>query len=128
MVEKEWSGTKADFEKKAAKLEKAIGHIVTTHREQDQRQTDQNIAAREAQYVETLRKRARKIREWLKDHDDKPGKTGKPKKSNITDNESADMKPSHGVIQGYDGWPRWTRSTGSSCMPRHSARPRSMIS
>jgi transposase len=100
---KEWSGTRADFEKKAAKLGKAIGHIIKTHREQDQQQTDQNIAAREAQYVETLRNRARKIREWLKDHDDKPGKTGKPKKSNITDNESAKMKTSHGVIQGYDG-------------------------
>jgi len=100
---KEWSGTRADFEKKAAKLEKAISHIITTHREQDRNQTDQDIAAREAQYVETLRNRARKIREWLNDHDDKPGKTGKPKKSNITDNESAKMKTSHGVIQGYDG-------------------------
>jgi len=100
---KEWSGTKADFEKKAAKLEKAIAHIITTHREHDRKQTDKDIVAREEQYVETLRKRASKIREWLKDNDDKPGKTGKPKKSNITDNESAKMKTSHGVIQGYDG-------------------------
>jgi hypothetical protein len=100
---KEWSGTRADFEKKAAKLEKAIGHIIATHRQQDQRQTEQNLAEREAQYVATLRKRAGKIREWLKDNDDKPGKNGKPKKSNITDNESAKMKTSHGVIQGYDG-------------------------
>ena len=100
---KEWSGTRADFEKKAAKLEKAIGHIITTHREQDRKQTDKDIVAREEQYVETLRQRARKIREWLKDNDDKPGKTGKPKKSNITDNESAKMKTSHGIIQGYDG-------------------------
>ncbi|MEW6615523.1 MAG: transposase, partial [Thermodesulfobacteriota bacterium] len=44
-----------------------------------------------------------KIREWLSNNDDKPGKTGKPRKSNITDNESAKMKTSHGVIQGYDG-------------------------
>lgn len=100
---KEWSGTRADFEKKAAKLEKVIGHMVNRHRQQDMAQTDQDIAAREKQYVATLQKRVRKIREWLKDHDDKPGKTGKPKKSNITDNESAKMKTSHGVIQGYDG-------------------------
>lgn len=100
---KEWSGTRADFEKKAVKLEKAIAHIITTHREQDRTQTDNDVVAREAQYVNTLQKRARKIREWLKDNDDKPGKTGKPKKSNITDNESAKMKTSHGVIQGYDG-------------------------
>ncbi len=31
------------------------------------------------------------------------GKSGKPIKSNITDNESAKMKTSKGVIQGYDG-------------------------
>jgi len=100
---KEWSGTRADFEKKAAKLEQVIGQMVTTHREQDGRQTDQDLAARETQYVATLHKRASKIRNWLKDHDDKPGKTGKPIKSNITDNQSAKMKTSHGVIQGYDG-------------------------
>lgn len=100
---KEWSGTRADFEKKVAKLEQAISHIITTHREQDSKQTDKEVVAREEQYVNTLRQRAKKIREWLSDHDDKPGKTGKPKKSNITDNESAKMKTSHGVIQGYDG-------------------------
>jgi transposase len=100
---KEWSGTRADFEKKAAKLEQVIGQIIKAHQEQDWRQTDQDLAARETQYVATLHKRACKIRKWLKDHDDKPGKTGKPIKSNITDNQSAKMKTSHGVIQGYDG-------------------------
>jgi hypothetical protein len=39
----------------------------------------------------------------LSDHDDKIGKGGKPIKSNITDNDSAKMKTSKGVIQGYDG-------------------------
>ena len=100
---KEWSGTKADFERKVAKLERAIEHILTTHRENDQQQTDKDIVAREEQYVNTLRKRVKKIKEWLTGNDDKPGKTGKPRKSNITDNESAKMKTSHGVIQGYDG-------------------------
>jgi hypothetical protein len=47
--------------------------------------------------------RRHKIKEWLKENDDKPGKTGKPVKSNVTDNESAKMKTSHGVIQGYNG-------------------------
>jgi transposase len=97
---KEWSGTWADFEKKAAKLEQAITHIMTTHREHDWQQTDKDMADREEQYVHTLQARARKLREWLRDNDDKPGKTGQPNKSNITDNESAKMKTSHGV-----GWP-----------------------
>jgi transposase len=100
---KEWSGTRADFEKKAAKMETAIGRIVEKHRKQDQSQTDIQIINREKKFVETLGKRVSKIREWLNHNDDKPGKTGKPRKSNITDNESAKMKTSHGVIQGYDG-------------------------
>lgn len=100
---KEWSGTRADFEKKAAKMEVAIGRILEKHREQDKSQTEVQIVDREKKFVETLGKRVSKIREWLSKNDDKPGKTGKPRKSNITDNESAKMKTSHGVIQGYDG-------------------------
>jgi hypothetical protein len=71
--------------------------------EQDRKQTDQDIVAMETQYVETLQKRVSKIKGWLAGNDDKPGKTGKAKKSNITDNESAKMKTPHGVMQGYDG-------------------------
>jgi transposase len=100
---KEWSGTRADFEKKAAKMEATIGRILEKHREQDQNQTDEMIVIREKKFVETLGKKIVKIREWLNHNDDKPGKTVKARKSNITDNESAKMKTSRGVIQGYDG-------------------------
>lgn len=61
------------------------------------------MIAQDKQYVSSLRRQVRKIKEWLNDNDDKPGKTGRPIKSNITDNESAKMKSPHGVIQGYDG-------------------------
>jgi transposase len=100
---KEWSGTRADFEKKAAKMERAIDNILRKHREEDQTQTEAKVKESEEKFVETLGKRVSKVREWLKHHDDKPGKTGKPIKSNITDNESAKMKTHRGVIQGYDG-------------------------
>lgn len=100
---KEWSGTKADFEKKAAKMERAIENILKKHREEDQSKTESKVKESEDKFVETLNKQISKIREWLKDNDDKPGKTGKPKKSNITDNESAKMKTHRGVIQGYNG-------------------------
>jgi transposase len=73
---KEWSGTKADFQKKAAKLEEAIDRIVTKHRELDLAQTDTEIREREEKYVVTLRKQVKKIRNWLDNNDDKPGKTG----------------------------------------------------
>lgn len=100
---KEWSGTKADFEKKAAKMEKAVENIIKKHREEDQNKTEAKVKESEDQFLETLSKRVSKIREWLNHNDDKPGKTGKPRKSNITDNESAKMKTHRGVIQGYDG-------------------------
>jgi transposase len=100
---KEWSGTKADFEKKAAKMEKAIENILKKHQEEDLSKTESKEKETEEKFAQTLSKRITKIREWLKDNDDKPGKTGKPKKSNITDNESAKMKTHRGVIQGYDG-------------------------
>jgi transposase len=100
---KEWSGTRASFRKKAAKMEKAIGRMLEKHRSNDHNQTDREIVAKEQKYIETLGKHARKIREWLSDNDDKMGKGGKPIQSNITDKESAKMKTSKGVIQGYDG-------------------------
>jgi transposase len=96
---KEWSGTKKELVKKKEKMEQAIRTIVTRHRETD----EQNIPEQEEQYVATLTQNIKKIRTFLAAHDDKPGKTGKPIKSNITDNESAKMKTSKGVIQGYDG-------------------------
>jgi transposase len=96
---KEWSGTKEELSKKKEKMEQVIRTIMTRHRETD----EQNIPEQEEQYVATLTQQVKKIRTWLKENDDKPGKTGKPIKSNITDNESAKMKTSKGVIQGYDG-------------------------
>jgi len=43
------------------------------------------------------------IDRWLRKNDDKLGAKGLAKKSNITDNESAKMPSSHGVVQGYNG-------------------------
>jgi hypothetical protein len=100
---KEWSGTRADFERKSRKLEETIRKIVRRHREMDQRERDGEVVSREKKYVERLRGQVKKIRSWLKENDDKPGSRGGVRKSNITDNESAKMKSSHGVIQGYDG-------------------------
>lgn len=100
---KEWSGTKADFQKKVAKMEEAIRRMVEIHRQQDTSQTGQDFAEKEAQYIEKLQKNAKKIKRWPDDHDDRTGISGKPVKSNITDNESAKMKTSNGVIQGYIG-------------------------
>jgi transposase len=101
---KEWSGTKADLQKKKEKMEKAIRQIITRHRERDKAEADPAVLEKEEQYVATLRAKVRKIKTWLSENDDKPGSSRNgPRKSNITDNESATMKTSHGVIQGYNG-------------------------
>jgi len=100
---KEWSGTKEELRHKKEKMEQAVRQIIERHREVDAKEKDKGIVEQEGRYVETIRRKANKIKDWLQENDDKPGKTGKPVKSNITDNESAKMKTSHGVIQGYNG-------------------------
>ncbi|RJP76451.1 MAG: IS1182 family transposase [Desulfobacteraceae bacterium] len=100
---KEWSGTKKELKKKKLKMETAIRRILKKHKERDDTESDSDLISHEKQYIKTLRGNIKKIKEWLDNNDDKPGKTGRPVKSNITDNSSAKMKTSKGVIQGYDG-------------------------
>lgn len=99
---KEWSGTKKALRKKAAKMEKAVEQLVHRHYKADGDSTEQEMKRHDEQYVDTLKKQGQKLKNWLDDNDDKPGKTG-PRQSNITDNDSAKMKTSKGVIQGYNG-------------------------
>jgi len=100
---KEWSGTKAEFSQKKSKMERAIRRIMKKHRDADANEKDLDVIEKEKKYIKTLRSQIRKMSKWLDDNDDKPGKTGKPRKSNMTDNDSAKMMTSHGVLQGYDG-------------------------
>ena len=100
---KEWSGTKEELKRKHQKMERAVRHLVSKHREMDLGDGTDRVVDRERQQIETLRAKVKKLKSWLKQNEEKIGKSGKPRKSNLTDNESAKMKSSHGVIQGYDG-------------------------
>jgi len=98
---KEWSGTRSDFERKAGKMEKIIENLLSQHRARDG-ERDDGIVERERHQIETLTRAIGKLRPWLKSNqEDRRGLSGKPVKSNLTDNESALMKGAHGVIQGY---------------------------
>jgi transposase len=100
---KQWSGTRADFAKKVKKMERAVRYLVKRHRAADAAgEAGAQQAARERQ-IETLKHATRKVKQWLKENEDKPGAAGGVKKSNVTDNDSAKMKTGKGVIQGYDG-------------------------
>jgi transposase len=98
---KEWSGTVEDFEKRKEKLEYQVRRLLRKHRENDLKSLGEDIRKKERKAVNHLRSKVRKIDRWLRNHEDKKGKGG-PKKSNITDNESAKMPSSHGVVQGYN--------------------------
>jgi len=100
---KEWSGTKSELLNKRKKLERAVSRMLKQHRERDAGGLDASIEAKEKQYRQKLRGHIAKLDDWLLISEDKIGKSGKPIKSNVTDNESAKMKTSHGIIQGYDG-------------------------
>ena len=100
---KEWSGTRSDFKKKIKKLDKMIGDLINKHRDLDRRQDDNALIEQEEKYLKKLQAHASKVRKWLSENEDKIGKSGKPIQSNITDNDSAKMKSSHGYVQGYDG-------------------------
>ena len=100
---KEWSGTKGELKKKQQKMEQAVRYLVDKHQESDARAEADPVIEREQKQIDTLREKVKKLKSWLKQNEEKIGKSGKPRKSNLTDNESAKMKSSHGVIQGYDG-------------------------
>jgi len=51
----------------------------------------------------SIERKARGIKEFLEENESKPRRQRKEVKSNVTDNESAMMYTSHGVIQGYNG-------------------------
>ena len=54
------------------------------------------------QQVEKLHKKAELIDQWLAENQPKQGAAGREKQSNITDNDSATLVTSHGVVQGYN--------------------------
>jgi len=98
------SGTRADFKRQADKLEAAARTMLQRHREADQRTVEPDLQAREIQRINRLQADAEQMRQWLSEHpEDRKGSQGKPRKSNRTDNESAKMATSKGVIQGYTG-------------------------
>ena len=100
---KEWSGSKAELRKKAEKIEKSVKVLLDRQRTTDAENRDENRKEQEKKAAEHLQEKAKKIREWLSGHEERIGVSGKPVKSNITDNQSAKMPGGHGVIQGYNG-------------------------
>lgn len=100
---KEWSGRRADFEKKLAKCEAAAQAIVHRHRERDKQESHDDDDDRDQRSLKRLEEVADKLKDWLATHDDRVSKRGYVRTQNLTDPDSAKMKTSHGTVQGYVG-------------------------
>ena len=97
------SGTRAEFIERAAKLETAAKAMLGRHRAEDAK-PEPTQDAKEAKRVERLTRDAKQIRDWLESNPaERKGAKGTIRKSNLTDNESAKMATSKGVIQGFCG-------------------------
>ena len=98
------SGTRADFERQAAKCEAAAQAMVARHRAEDAHPVEPDVASKDAARRERLERDAAARRAWLAAHpDDRRGPAGGVRQSNRTDGESAKLATGKGVIQGYTG-------------------------
>jgi len=106
---KECSGTVSDLRRKKEKIEKKVKQLLEKQVEadkeddEDERGGSSSGGSDRRKQVERLQKKAERIERFLNENGPKIGKQGREIKSNITDNESAKMITSHGVIQGYNG-------------------------
>jgi transposase len=98
------SGTRAEFERQASKLEALAKHLLKQHETLDGEAVETDLSAQRVRKIERLKRDAEQLRDWLAAHPkDRLGASGNPIKSNRTDNESAKMATDKGVIQGYTG-------------------------
>jgi transposase len=98
---KEWSGTHEELRKKKEKLEQKVKEAIREHRDSDQRGGDRD-GERQRQRLERLDRNVKRIEKFLAETPPKEGKGGTEIRSNVTDNDSAKMATSHGVMQAYN--------------------------
>ena len=100
---KQWSGTHKELRKKQNKYETAAKKIVASHRARDAGEKLAPMAEQDEKKLATYAHKIEKIKTFLKTGKKNIGPSGKERKSNITDPQSAKMSTNHGVIQGYNG-------------------------
>ncbi len=98
---KEWSGTFKELKKKRDKLRKKLQQVLQEHIRTDA--LSETDCQRREEQKKRLRRQVDRLDKFLKENSPKPGKSKAEIQSNVTDNESAKMVSSHGVLQGYNG-------------------------
>jgi transposase len=101
---KEWSGKFDDLKKKQERLKSKVKEAVREHRALDKKERgkDSTDRKRREKRIKRLKQKADRIEEFLSENKPKIGSQGKEIQSNVTDNESAKMTTSHGIVQGYN--------------------------
>jgi transposase len=98
------SGTRSEFVQQADKLEREVKKMLKQHRDNDRREVQPDIVAKGRERIAAMKQQAAELRTWLNANPaERTGAKGSIRKSNRTDNESAKMATSKGVIQGYTG-------------------------
>jgi transposase len=101
---KEWSGKFEDLKKKQEALRRKVKQIVKEHKLTDKKESGKSLTDKKRlkKRIHKLTQQADRIEQFLAENEPKIGSTGKEIQSNVTDNESAKMATSHGVLQGYN--------------------------
>ena len=101
---KEWSGNFSDLEKKKEALDRKVKEAIGEHRKSDKGKGGKpdSDSKRRKKRIKRLKQKADRIEKFLSKNEPKMGARGKEIQSNVTDNDSAKMATSHGVLQGYN--------------------------
>ncbi|MDQ3546727.1 MAG: transposase, partial [Verrucomicrobiota bacterium] len=108
---RESSGTLSELRFKAEKLRRKVKEQMVEHRRQDRldrKRGDRTVEERAAEKKRRLARKekllgqAARLERFVAQAAPKEGRRGQEVQSNVTDNESAKMTTSHGVIQGYN--------------------------
>jgi len=101
---KEWSGKFSDLQKKKEALDRKVKEAIREHRKSDKGKGGKpdSDRKRRKKRIKRLKQKADRIEKFLSKNEPKIGSRGKEIQSNVTDNDSAKMATSHGVLQGYN--------------------------
>lgn len=97
---KECSGTFEELKRKRDKLQTKLQQVLVEHIRQDE-SPGSDIKRRQKQQ-DRLQRQVERLNQFLQEQQPKIGNARKEIQSNVTDNQSAKMPTSHGVIQGYN--------------------------
>jgi len=101
---KEWSGTFQELRKKRKKLRGKLQQVIHEHIRQDR--LSKTETEQHEQQAQRLLQQVERLNKFLQEEQPREGKAQAEIQSNVTDNESAKMPTSHGVIQGYNAQAR----------------------